>query len=219
MICGGWEPAGEAGSLSGMKTLRTLFAPALAATALWLSQAMPGAAAPLPLATVSSYLNSIEEVQTDFTQVNPDGSTSAGVLKIKRPGRMRFEYNKPDKTLVMAGGGQVAIFDAKSNQPPEQYPLSRTPLNLILARNIDLGRAKMVVGHGEQGGMTTVTAQDPDHPEAGTITMFFTEQPVALKQWIVTDDSGGKTLVKLGALQKGDFPPSTFSIPNEQRRR
>ena len=72
---------------------------------------------------------------------------STGRIFIKRPGRVRFEYNPPDKALVMAGGQQVAIFDGKSNVPPEQYPLKRTPLNLILASNVNLGKAKMVVGH------------------------------------------------------------------------
>ena len=51
------------------------------------------------------------------------GSIGTGKLFIKRPGRVRFEYAKPDRSLVMASAGNVAIFDNKSNQPPEQYPL------------------------------------------------------------------------------------------------
>lgn len=196
-----------------MKTLRILLAPAL-----WLALALPSLAAPISLAEISRYLNSIQSAATEFTQQNADGSTSAGRLLIQRPGRMRFEYSGDD-TLVLASGGQVAIFDAKSNQPPEQYPLSRTPLNLILARNVDLTRARMVVGHGESNGMTTVTAQDPERPEIGTITLFFSPSPMRLEQWVVTDETGGQTLVRLGALQQGNFPPSTFSIDFETRRR
>ena len=78
---------------------------------------------------------------------------------------MRFEYNAPMDLLVMAGAGQVGIFDGKSNLPnAERYPLSRTPLNLILERNVDLGRRNMVVGHDFDGTATVVTAQDPENP-------------------------------------------------------
>ncbi|MBL3567892.1 cell envelope biogenesis protein LolA [Rhodovulum sulfidophilum] len=163
----------------------------------------PALADPIPLSSLSAYLNSFQTAQADFTQINADGSISTGVLSIRRPGRARFEYAPPDKALVMAGGGQVAVFDEKSNQPPEQYPLKRTPLNLILERQVDLGRARMVVGHEEDGSSTRVVAQDPEHPEYGTITLVFTNEPIELRQWIVTDETGSQTTVVLGELKTG----------------
>lgn len=202
-----------------MKPFRTLRS-ALLAPALWLAVTLPALAAPVSLSDISAYLNGIRTAETDFTQLNADGSTASGKLMIKRPGRMRFEYAAPDKTLVLAGAGQVAIYDSKSNQPPEQYPLRRTPLNLILANKVDLGRAKMVVDHGETQGLTTVTAQDPDHPEYGTITLFFAPAPLRLAQWVVTDESGQQTLVRLGDFRTDvSYPPSMFSISTETERR
>lgn len=177
------------------------------------------AAAPVPLAELSRYLNGLTTVEADFTQINGDGTISTGRLFIRRPGRVRFEYTPPDTTLVMAGGGQVAVFDAKSNQPPEQYPLTRTPLNLILAQNVDLGRARMVVGHREVEGTTRVRAQDPENPEYGSIEMVFTPNPVELRQWIIRAD-GGETTVILGEMKKGgSFPSSYFNITIEARNR
>jgi outer membrane lipoprotein-sorting protein len=164
---------------------------------------LPALAEKIPLSTLSDYLNSLTTVESAFTQINSDGSISTGRIFIKRPGRVRFEYDPPDRSLVIAGGQQVAIFDAKSNQPPEQYPLKRTPLNLILAERIDLARASMVVGHTADGTSTRVRAQDPEHPEYGAIELVFTENPVELRQWVITDDLGAETTVILGELQKG----------------
>ena len=164
---------------------------------------LPVAAEKLSLATLSKYLNGLTTVEADFTQVNSDGTISTGKIYIKRPGRVRFEYGPPDRSLVIAGSNTVAIFDSKSNQPPEQYPLKRTPLNLILAQNIDLARAKMVVGHVEDGTSTRLRAQDPEHPEYGSIEMVFTANPVELRQWIITDDLGAQTTVILGEMKKG----------------
>lgn len=180
----------------------------------------PAFAAKIPLGDLSNYLNGLSTVEADFTQVNSDGTIATGRLFIRRPGRVRFEYAPPDKSLVMAGGSQVAIFDAKSNQPPEQYPLKRTPLNLILAADINLGRAKMVVGHKEVENTTRVVAQDPENPAYGTIELVFTASPVELRQWIITDDVGNQTTVILGEMKKGgSIPPSYFDITAETKKR
>lgn len=198
-----------------MRPLRAFLAP-LALIAF----ALPASADKIPLAEVSAYLNRMTTAETDFTQVNADGSIATGKLFIKRPGRVRFEYAPPDQSLVLASSGSVAIFDAKSNQPPEQYPLRRTPLNLILAAKVDLDRAKMVVGHIEDGTSTRVKAQDPEHPEYGTIDLVFTADPITLRQWVITDDLGQQTTVILGELAAGgNYPASLFSISDEAERR
>jgi len=174
----------------------------------------------LPLADISDYFNNMTTAQANFTQINDDGTQSTGRIFIRRPGRIRFEYDPPDASLVLAGGGQVAVFDAKSNQPPERFPLRRTPLNLILARNVDLAQAKMVIGHTENGPETSVIAQDPKNPEYGTIELVFTGNPVALRQWIVTDGSGQRTTVNLGPLSYGGkLRASMFNISRETKNR
>ncbi|NRB03393.1 MAG: outer membrane lipoprotein carrier protein LolA [Rhodobacteraceae bacterium] len=162
----------------------------------------------LSLGEVSSYLNALTTVEGAFTQINGDGSISTGKLYLKRPGRMRFEYNPPDTALVVASAGAVVIADGKSNQNPETYPLRRTPLSLILDKDVNLSRAEMVVGHDFDGTATVVTAQDPEHPEYGNIQMKFTANPVELRQWVVNDSGGGSTTVILGEVDVGGAIPN-----------
>ena len=196
--------------------IRKLLVATLASTAL----SAPAFAEKIALGDLSAYLNRLATVQSDFTQVNSDGTVSLGKIFIKRPGRVRFEYAPPDKSLVLASADTVAIFDSKSNQPPEEYPLKRTPLSLILAPEIDLARAKMVVGHTEVENTTRVLAQDPAHPEYGTIELVFTADPIALRQWVITDDAGGQTTVILGDMAKGkSYPANLFSIQVEAGKR
>ncbi|ARE40510.1 Outer membrane lipoprotein carrier protein LolA [Rhodovulum sp. P5] len=191
----------------------------LALAALCLSSA-PALSDPISLSRLSAYLNGITTAQAEFRQINADGSISTGELSIKRPGRARFDYDRPNKALVIAGGGQVAIFDDASNQGPEQYPLSKTPLSLILDKNVDLGRSGMIVGHDSYDGFTRVVAQDPAHPDYGTIALIFTDNPVALREWIITDEVGNATKVVLGDMQTGlTLPASLFSIILESNRR
>lgn len=196
-------------------SLRAVLAPLA-----FLAFAAPALAAEIPLSDLSAYLNRLTTAQSDFTQVNADGSISTGRLFISRPGKVRFEYAPPDDTLVMAGSGQVAIFDGKSTELPEQYPLSKTPLGLILAADVDLGRENMVTGHREEENTTRVTAQDPAHPEYGSIELVFTAGPTELRQWVITDDAGGQTTVILGEMAKGGaMKPALFNIRQETERR
>ncbi|WP_166418073.1 LolA family protein [Cochlodiniinecator piscidefendens] len=197
-----------------MTMFRILFAPVMT-----LAMTIPAAADVIPLSEISRYLNDLRTARGEFTQINDDGSIATGGIFIHRPGRIRFEYSA-DETLVIAGGGQVAIFDGKSNTGPEQYPLARTPLNLLLERNVDLGRANMVVGHGEEGPATTVTLQDPENPEYGSIKLVFTAEPTQLRQWVTTNDGGGATTVILGDMETDvRIGSRLFNIPLEVESR
>jgi outer membrane lipoprotein-sorting protein len=181
---------------------------------LW--PAFAGAAEQLSLAQISAYLNSISTAKSDFTQINDDGSISTGTLYIRRPGRMRFEYDPPEQALVIAAASAVVIIDKKSNQPPETYPLNRTPLSLILGRDIDLSRANMVEQARFDGTATTVTARDPDNPESGFIELSFTDNPTQLRQWVIHDAYGGRTTVIFGAFESGiSLPGRLFDADRE----
>ena len=198
-----------------MKSMRILMVPVL-----WAAMALPAAAEKLSLGEISSYLNRLKTAQGAFTQVNEDGTISTGQILLKRPGRVRFEYAPPEEALVVADGDTVGIIDPRSNDGPVGYPLHRTPLKIVLANNVDLTRERMVVGHASDGTSTTVRAQDPEHPEYGSIDLVFTGDPVELRQWVIHDGSGSQTTVILGDLQTGvRLRNEQFEIPGKRRMR
>ncbi|MEZ5720959.1 MAG: outer membrane lipoprotein carrier protein LolA [Paracoccaceae bacterium] len=148
-----------------------------------------------------------------------DQTISTGVIKIQRPGRARFEYNPPDpgdrRWPAAARGVRRQV-----QHRPQQYLLKETPLNLILAQSVDLNCSGMVVGHSYDGTATTVTAQDPDFPEYGTIRIDVHGQSRRARQWIITDGSGAETAVILGDVKTGmSYPTATFSINAEVAKR
>ena len=176
---------------------------------------LPSWAEGLSVDEISAYLNSFKTAQARFTQINGDGSLAFGDLALRRPGRARFDYDHDD-TLVLVGGGQVAVFDPVSRRRPEQYPLRRTPLAHVLARNVDLKRSGMLVAHRSDDQMTSITLQDPDEPRVGTITLNFSSDPVSLESWLIVNEFGERTSVILEDLTTGvNFGARTFNIPQE----
>lgn len=176
----------------------------ISAAILALGLATPSFADKLSLDSLSVYLNSLKTVEAQFTQITSDGALSTGRILIKRPGRIRFEYDPPNDALVLASGGSLAIFDPKGDGTPEVYPLSKTPLSLILEERINLRRAKMVIGHGYDGTATRLAVQDPEHPERGRIDLLFTGPDPQLRQWVIFDENGGQTTVILNDVKTGE---------------
>ena len=193
----------------------------LGAAAAAMVTALPARAEIISLDRLSDYFNAMTTAQARFTQSADDGSRATGTLYLNRPGRARFEYDPPERALVMAGAGTVAIFDGRSNEKrPEQYPLRQTPLNLILERNVALTEGGMLVGHTLDGELTTLIARDPDNPEYGWIELRFADGPVRLEGWTIVDGAGSRTRVTLEGLSTGmDLPTTLFSIRREIAQR
>ena len=182
--------------------------------------ASPVAAEKISLNEISSYFNAMTTAEAQFSQITDTGETSTGRLFIRRPGRIRFEYDPPEATLVVVGGGQVAVFDPKSRDEPLRFPLRHSPLNLVLEREVDLAQRDMVVAHFEVESQTAVTLQDPENPDYGFIQLIFNDNPVQLYQWVVQDNSGGQTHIILDSLTEGGkLSNMLFNIQHEMRKR
>ena len=189
-------------------------------TAFCLILATPVAAEKISLNEISSYFNAMTTAEAQFSQVTDTGETSTGRLFIRRPGRIRFEYDPPEATLVVVGGGQVAVFDPKSRDELLRFPLRHSPLSLVLERTVDLAQRDMVVAHFEAESQTAVTLQDPENPDYGFIQLIFTDNPVQLRQWVVQDNSGGQTHIVLDSLtQGGKLSNVLFNIQHEMQKR
>lgn len=196
------------------------FKSTIAAAIMCVSAGVAHAQSAIDLDRLSSYFQTMTTFEANFTQINSDGSIDTGTLYIDRPGKMRFDYNAPNDALVLASGGSFAIFDNGSNTGPEQYPLSKTPLSLILSRKVDLANTKFDTTTDVSGGVTTVTVKDPSRPEIGYMNLSFSDDPVALRSWVLVNEMGEETTIILGDTVTGEsYKGSLFSITAEKKRR
>lgn len=173
----------------------------------------PSLADRISLNKISDYINGLTTLQADFEQINSDGSIDRGKLYIRRPGRMRLEYTAPNNALVIASAGSVAIFDDKSKNGPTLFPLKKTPLNLLLKKNVDLSKNEMITEHTANNENTFIVAKDPKRKSQGSIKMVFSNSPVSLQGWTITNQSNQKTKIILDKLdKKTKIPLYLFNI-------
>ena len=173
----------------------------LAASAAML--ASPAIAQNESINRLNTYLTELRSATATFRQENADGTETSGTFFLKKPGKMRFEYDAPSDSLVVADGRTLAIFDAKSNVSPQRYPQRRTPLSLLSLDDVDVTSSVFVRRIEERDGRAYMTMYDPEKPRNGQMVMVFTTNPVALVEWVLTDKSGLETHVFLDQLQTG----------------
>ena len=147
------------------------------------------------LAEISRYLDQHKVLTAKFAQISYDGSRADGKIFLKRPGRLRFEYQDPNNVVVLVAEKRITIFDYKSDSQPTSYPVSNSPLSLLLDDEIDFTKDSMVLDHSYDGSLTRVTLNNPEHQEFGQITLIFEQDPLRLSQWQVTNQVGEQILV------------------------
>ena len=148
-----------------------------------------------------AYLEGLTEAKGRFVQTDARGRATTGQLFMKRPGKARFAYDPPSGQLVVSDGGVVAIQDARL-KTFDSYPLGATPLSLFLARTIRLDKGVAITRVARAADGFSITARDGKKETAGTITLTFTEAPLALAGWSVTDAQGRPTRVQLIGLAR-----------------
>ncbi len=159
---------------------------------------------------ISDYINSFQTLRSDFTQISPKGTASRGVLLISKPGKLRFEYAAPNPLLIVSDGKWLTIKD-RVREKGDQFPLSATPLRLVVSPKIDLLAETNVIAFESNGGVTSVSLADRKDSLGGYITMIYDEQANQLQQWVIVDGKGRRTTVQLANIEiGGKFDPKLF---------
>ena len=151
---------------------------------------------------LSAAMNAIHTLKADFVQNDPNGAVEQGVVYIQKPGKMRFEYRPPSALTVVSDGIDVAVFNRKLNTT-DRYPLSTTPLNLLLSDHVNLKGSSYVIGIDRKPGEIVVHARSNDRRMTGNIAIVFSDPDLQLKQWTVVDAQGLATTVSLHNIQTG----------------
>lgn len=169
---------------------------------------------------ISDYINGFTTLQGEFTQISPKGNMSRGVFYISKPGKMRFEYAPPNPFLIVADGKWLTIKN-RAKEKGDQFPLSQTPLRLVLAKKVDLVRDTNILDFEEADGLTTVTLEDRESSLGnGQLVLVFDQNRNALQQWVVIDGKGRRTTVSLENIEAGIKPdPKLFVVKIERKQR
>jgi outer membrane lipoprotein-sorting protein len=160
---------------------------------------------------IADHFSSVKTLTGEFVQFGPRGEQTGGTFYISRPGKIRFNYEKPSPIRVVADGKSVVVNNKKLDTW-DLYPLNKTPLKLLLSENIEL-TGERIKSVKEDPDLTTIVMGDKSVFGNSTITLMFDPSNFDLKQWTITDAQGLDTTVMIFNTKSGvNFDPKLFDI-------
>jgi outer membrane lipoprotein-sorting protein len=177
---------------------------ALFACLLSLCLALPAQAATTPdpatlpeVKVVEDYLNGLSTLKARFVQTTNDGKSATGFFMLKRPGKMRFQYDPPVTDFIVADGTLIYYYDGKMKEQ-SSAPISKSLADFFLRKNLKLAGDIKVSGVKRDRDMLLVTLVEARDPLSGSMTLVLQEKPeLVLKRWRIVDTQGGVTEVEL----------------------
>ncbi|MCC7275613.1 MAG: outer membrane lipoprotein carrier protein LolA [Alphaproteobacteria bacterium] len=145
---------------------------------------------------IESYLSGVRTLRARFVQVASNGAYAEGTFYLSRPGRLRFQYDPPTPLLIVADGSVVYSYDTGLKQTT-QIPINLTPLWFLLRERIQFTGDVTVTRFERQGGVIRIALVQTKDPAAGSVELAFQAEPLALRQWSVTDAQGITTNIAL----------------------
>ncbi|WP_413060646.1 LolA family protein [Sphingomonas carotinifaciens] len=198
---------------------RSILAPVAAAVALMPAPVLAQATG--DLAAVQRHLQSVTTMTADFSQTDRAGKVLTGTVTLKKPGKIRFQYEKGVPLLIVAEGGALTFIDYSVRQV-QRWPIRNSPLGVLLDPDRDITRFARIVPSTDQR-LVSVEANDPKHPEYGRITLVFARDSAApaglmLQGWVALDGQNNRTTIRLSNQRFGaPVSDSTFRW-NDPRR-
>lgn len=166
-------------------------------------------------------LRGISTMTADFAQTDRNGQTLTGQLTLKRPGRIRFQYQKGIPLLIVSDGKALTMVDYEVRQV-QRWPISNSPLGALLDPSRDVSKFGRLIPTANPD-VASIEVRDPRHPEYGRITLIFVRDASApggmeLTSWVALDSQNKRTTVRLANQRYGiAVPDSAFSY-NDPRR-
>ncbi|RED51323.1 LolA family protein [Aestuariispira insulae] len=151
---------------------------------------------------LEDYLSSITTIKSRFIQANPDGSYVEGTMYMNRPGKARFEYDAPVPILLVATGNFFIHVDKELKQVTH-IPLSSTPAYLLLREDINFQDNLEITGFERRNGLIRLSLVERENEDYGEASLIFSESPLELKQWTITDAQQLRTTVTLMNSEEG----------------
>ncbi len=198
------------------RTLRTALTGLLIAAGLLAAPAVavPASAASLSaedradIARVEQYFNTITAMRSSFLQASSTGNVAKGMVWLRRPGRMRFEYDPPSPVLITSDGNLLTYQDLELKQT-NQIPLFTSPLAMLVDDRVKFGEELIVDEVRKESNVLRITVRQRAEPDQGYVTLVFQDKPLSLKQWTIVDAQ--QVSIKVALLD----PEFGVEIPNE----
>jgi outer membrane lipoprotein-sorting protein len=170
------------------------------------------------LQRIEIYLNEMKTLRAEFLQVSSNGAVATGKLLMQRPGKIRFEYDPPSPIMLISDGYFLRYIDKDLEQVTHIW-LEDTPIGFLLDDNLKLSGGITVTKFKKNANLLTITLAKSKKPEKGTVSIIFSDKPLALEKWVIKDAQGITTTITLNNRERPlKIDPRLFELTDETKK-
>jgi outer membrane lipoprotein-sorting protein len=170
------------------------------------------------LQRIEIYLNEMKTLRAEFLQVSSNGAVATGKLLMQRPGKIRFEYDPPSPIMLISDGYFLRYIDKDLEQVTHIW-LEDTPIGFLLDDNLKLSGGITVTKFKKNANLLTITIAKSKKPEKGTVSIVFSDKPLALEKWMIKDAQGITTTITLNNRERPlKIDPRLFELTDETKK-
>ena len=161
---------------------------------------------------IEDYLNKLNNITSNFIQINSDGLKTKGKIFLSKPGKLRIEYEKKGNPLIIADGKWLHYFDMELNEI-QSVAIQKSPAWILLKTKVNLKKDFKIETLNKKNNKTFITLSDKDLENIKTIKLIFLNKPLTLKGWSIIDSNEIQTSVSLLKIKKiSKFNSKTFQL-------
>ena len=161
---------------------------------------------------IEDYLNKLNNISSNFIQINSDGLKVKGKLFLSKPGKLRIEYEKKENPLIIADGKWLHYFDMELNEI-QSVTIEKSPAWILLKKKVNLKKDFKIETLNKKNNKTFITLSGEDLENIKTIKLIFLNKPLTLKGWTIIDSNEMQTTVSLLKIKKvNKFNSETFQL-------
>jgi len=161
---------------------------------------------------IEDYLNKLNNISSNFIQINSDGLKVKGKLFLSKPGKLRIEYEKKESPLIIADGKWLHYFDIELNEI-QSVTIEKSPAWILLKKKVNLKKDFKIETLNKKNNKTFITLSGKDLESIKTIKLIFLNKPLTLKGWMIIDSNEIQTTVSLLKIKKiNKFNSKTFQL-------
>ncbi len=142
-------------------------------------------------------LNKTKSMQSRFIQLSSNGEYAEGEIFMLRPGKLKIIYDQPNPLMVVADGTYISYIDRELDEATTVL-LRMTKASLLLRENFLFSANDIIVSAFEKTkGLLKISVLQKNEAQDGSLTLIFTDPPLELRKWVITDAHGITTTVSL----------------------
>ncbi len=136
---------------------------------------------------VQDYLNSVRSLKARFSQSDPkSGNLYQGSLVLRRGGKIRVQYDLPYGLIMVGSDGELRYYDQKMDKV-NSTSTDSTPLGTLLSDIVDFEKDMKVLDVRKAFGTIRMLVTKEGIGNGGYLVLVFSDNPIALRQWVVMD--------------------------------